>query len=90
MVKKGVDMKKDKNKIQIGDVLYEISKMYGTIIEWKIIDIFLEEYISGPATVIKVESPIYGKQNRFVSSLRHGWYGTREEADKAFDEFLDK
>ncbi len=31
-------MKKDKYKIQIGDVLYEPSKMYGKVIEHKILD----------------------------------------------------
>lgn len=83
-------MRKDKNKIQIGDVLYEISKMYGTVIEWEIVDIYLEDYINGPYAMVKIQSPIYGKHDRYASSLKTGWYNTKTEADKALDEFLDK
>lgn len=37
----------NKNEIRIGDVLYEPSVMHKTIIENKIVDVYMEQYISG-------------------------------------------
>lgn len=36
-----------KNEIHIGDVMYEPSVMYKRVIEHKIVDMYLEAYISG-------------------------------------------
>lgn len=76
-------MRKNKYKIQIGDVLYEASKMYGKVIEWRINDIFVEHYMGGDKTILTVESPVYGRSEKFLSDVTH-WHDTDEEAKAAF------
>ena len=43
-MRKDVKMKKDKYKIQIGDVMFEASKMYNKVIQHTILDIYFEKY----------------------------------------------
>ena len=75
-------MRKNRFRIQTGDVLYESSKMYNKVIEWEIKNIFVEHYIGGDKTIFLVESPVYGRQERFLSDVTH-WYDTYKEAEKA-------
>lgn len=75
-------MRKNKFKIQIGDVLYEASKTYNRVIKWEIKDIFVEHYIGGDKTIFIVESPVYGKGERFLGTVAY-WHDTYEEAEKA-------
>lgn len=72
-------MKKDKHKIQVGDILYEPSKMYGKVIEHKIVDIFFEGYISGWKTMVVTESYL-GRYTKFCSDVLH-WPDTKEAAE---------
>ena len=64
-------MKKDKFKLQRGDVLYEASKMYNKVIEWEIVDIFVEQYISGYKTIVVVKSDLFGKATKFLNDVFH-------------------
>ena len=73
---------KDAHKIQIGDVLFENSKSYKKIFEWKVIDIWLEEYISGIKTIVRCSNGVWTDMF-FVSDIL-AMYKTREEAEKAF------
>ena len=36
-------MRKDKYKVQVGDVLYQASKSYKKVFAWKVIAIWLED-----------------------------------------------
>ena len=74
-------MRKDKYMYQIGDVLYEPSKMYKRVIEWAIIDIFVEEYVGGYKTLFRVESEVFGRATKFLTDIIH-WYDTYDEAVK--------
>ncbi len=76
-------MKKDKYKIQIGDVLYEPSKMYGKVIEHKILDIYFENYVSGYKTIVVTESYL-GKSSRFSADVLH-WLDTAEKAEEVLN-----
>lgn len=51
-------MQKDKFKYQIGDELYEVKAdpQNYTTKGWKIVDIWVEQYVSGPKTIFKCES----------------------------------
>lgn len=73
-------MRKEKHKIQIGDVLYEPSKMYGKVIEHKIVDIFFEGYVLGWKTMVVTESCL-GRSTKFCSDVLH-WSDTREAAEE--------
>lgn len=75
---------KDRYKIQIGDVLYENSKSYNKIFEWKVIDIWLEDYISGNKTIVKCSNGSWTKEF-FVSDIL-AMYKTREEAQAKLKE----
>ena len=75
-------MRKNKFKIQIGDVLYEASETYHRVIEWKIKDIFVEHYIGGNKTIFTVESPVFGRSEKFLGTVAY-WHDTYEEAEKA-------
>lgn len=75
---------KDKYKIQIDDVLYENNKSYNKIFEWKIIDIWLEDYISGNKTIVKCSNGSWTKEF-FVSDIL-AMYKTREEAEAKLKE----
>ena len=72
-------MRKDKHKYQIGDVLYEPSKMYKRVITWQIVDILVEEYVSGYKTIFVVESDTLGKATKYLTDVIH-WCETSEEA----------
>lgn len=48
-------MRKDKYKYQIGDILYEASTSYVKVFAWKIVDIFVENYVGGPKVIFRVE-----------------------------------
>lgn len=72
---------KDKYKIQIGDVLFEYSKSYHKIFEWKVLDIWLEDYISGNKTIVKCSNGTWTKEF-FVADIL-AMSRTREEAEKA-------
>ena len=74
---------KDKSKIQIGDVLFESSKSYKKIFEWKVLDIWLEDYIGGNKTVVKCSNGTWTKE--FFASDIIAMYRTREEAEKALE-----
>lgn len=69
----------DGYKIRIGDTLFEHSKSYKRIFEWKIIDIWLENYISGNKTIVKCSNGIWTKEF-FVSDIL-AMCRTREEAE---------
>lgn len=75
-------MRKDKHKYQIGDILYEPSKMYNRVIEWKIVDIFVEEYVGGYKSIFIVNnSNTLVKTTKFLTDIIH-WCDTCEEAIK--------
>lgn len=75
---------KDKFKIQIGDTLFEDSKSYKKIFEWKILDIWLEDYIGGNKTIVKCSNGIWTKEF-FVSDIL-AMYRSREEAEAVLEE----
>lgn len=70
-----------KDKIQIGDTLYEVSKSYNRIFAWNVLDIFLEDYISGNKTIIKCSNGIW--TDEFYVSDILAMYRSREEAEQA-------
>lgn len=70
---------KDEHKIQIGDVLYEGSYSYGKVFEWKILDIWLENYISGNKTIVKCSNGTWTKEF-FVADVLQ-FHKTKEEAE---------
>lgn len=71
---------KDKYKIQIGDVLFEYSKSYHKIFEWKVLDIWLEDYIGGNKTIVKCSNGTCTKE--FFASDILVMCRSREEAEK--------
>lgn len=75
---------KDKYKIQIGDILYEDSKMYGKIIKHEIIDIFFEAYLSGWKTIVVTKS-FLGRKENFITDVLH-WYSDEECKEKLIKE----
>lgn len=81
-------MKKDKFKLHIGDTLYEASFMYARVIEWEIVDIFVERYVSGYKTIVVVKSDFLGTANKFVSDVLH-WYDIPEAAEAELQKKLD-
>ena len=70
-----------KFKIQIGDVLFENNKSYNKTFEWKVIDIWLEDYVSGNKTIVKCSNGSWTKEF-FVSDIL-AMYRSREEAEQA-------
>ena len=72
---------KEKYKIQKGDVLYENSKSYHKMFEWKVIDIWLEDYIGGNKTIVKCSNGTWTR-NFFASDILD-MYRSKEEAEKA-------
>lgn len=73
-------MRKDKHKYQIGDVLYEPSKMYKRIITWNIVDILVEEYVHDYKTIFVVnDSTTLGKTTKYLTDVIR-WCDTIEEA----------
>lgn len=73
-------MLKDKYKIQIGDVLYEYSKSYNKIFEWIVLDIWLEDYISGSKTIVKCTNGTWTSE--FFASDICAMVRTKEEAEE--------
>ena len=76
-------MKKDKYKIQIGDVMFEASKMYHKVIQHVIKDIYFEQYVSGYKTVVVTESYL-GTQSKYASDVC-SWHDCAKEAEKALE-----
>ena len=81
-------MRKDKFKYQIGDVLYEASFTYARIVEWEIVDIFVEPYVGGYKTIFTVKSDIFGKANKFLYDVCQ-WYDIPETAEAELQKKLD-
>lgn len=77
-------MRKEKFKIQVGDVLYEASIMYGKVIEHKVVNVFLEDYVSGWKTMVVTESYL-GRNTKFCTDVTN-WFDTVEEAEKSLKE----
>ena len=71
------------NEIRIGDVLYEPSVMYNRVIEHRIVDMYMEKYISGWGTIIITESWL-GRNSRFASDVTH-WKLSQEDAQKVIN-----
>lgn len=61
-------MKKDKYKIQIGDLMFEASKMYSKVIQHTISDIYFEQYMGGYKTVVVTNSYL-GRQCKYASDV---------------------
>ena len=76
-------MRQDKYKYQIGDVLYEASKTYHQVIEHKIIDIWVEDYIGGSKTIFRTESPKW-RYEKFFADIK-AMFNTREAAEEALE-----
>lgn len=70
----------NKNEIRIGDVLYEPSIMYKKAIEHKIVDMYLEKYVSGWGTIVVTESYLGRRSSHFASDVTR-WCLTKEEAE---------
>lgn len=84
-------MRQNKYQIRIGDVLYEASFTYRKVIEWKIVDIYIEEYLSGAKPVFSVVENgdgFHGRGVKFLSDILN-WYDTKEEADEELKKKLD-
>ena len=84
-------MRKDKHKYQIGDVLYEMSVSYAKVFAWKITDIFVENYTSGPKVIFKVEQDkergwLWAKE-MYLSDIQ-AMYDTKEEANEALKDWM--
>lgn len=72
--------RQSKYQLQIGDVLYEPNKGRKKVIEWKVVNIFVEDYMCGSKTIIVVENEELGKVNRFLSDVRL-WLDSASEAE---------
>lgn len=81
-------MRKDKYKIQAGDVLYQASKSYKKVFAWKVLAIWLEEYVGGTKTVLSCSNGTWEKEF-FAADVRE-WFDTREAAESALEEMLIK
>ena len=53
---------RDKYKIKIGDVLYQASKSYNKVFEWRVLDIWLEDYIGGNKTIVKCSNGTWSEE----------------------------
>ena len=62
----------NKNEIRIGNVLYEPSIMYNRVIEHRIVDMYMEKYISGWGTIVVTESYM-GRGKKFASDIKN-WH----------------
>lgn len=82
-MRKDEKMKKDKYKIQIGDAMFEASKMYNKVIQHTILDIYFEKYVTGYKTVVVTESYL-GKQTKYASDVCN-WYDSLKEAEEALN-----
>ena len=77
-------MRKEKYKVQVGDVLYQASKSYKKVFAWKVIAIWLEDYISGTKTVLSCSNGTWAEEF-FASDVRE-WFDMREDAEAALAE----
>lgn len=80
-------MRKNKYKLQIGDVLYEASRGRKKVIKWEIVNIFVEDYMSGSKVIFVVENEVYGKCEKFLSDVSH-WLDTEGEATKCLEKMF--
>ena len=76
--------RKDKYKVQVGDELYQASKSYKKVFAWKVLAIWLEEYVGGTKTVLRCSNGTWTKEF-FASDVRE-WFDMREEAEAALAE----
>jgi hypothetical protein len=76
-----------KNEIRIGDVLYEPSVTYKRVIEHKIVDMYLEAFISGWGTIVVTESYM-GRGKKFASDIKN-WHFDKEDAELALTKRLE-
>ena len=81
-------MRKDKYKVQVGDVLYQASKSYKKGFAWKVIAIWLEDYISGRKTVLSCSNGTWAEE--FFASDVRGWFDDREAAVAVLEEMLNE
>lgn len=81
-------MRKDKYKVQVGDVLYQASKSYKKVFAWKVIAIWLEDYISGTKTVLSCSNGTWAEE--FFASDVRGWFDDREVAESVLEEMLNE
>lgn len=79
--------KQSKYKLQRGDVLYQASKSYKRVFKWTIVDIFVEDYLSGGKVIFVVENEVLGRVQKFMSDVMY-WYETEAEAQEFLDEEL--
>lgn len=85
-------MRQSKYQIRIGDILYEASFTYRKVIEWKITDICVEDYLGGAKTIFTVMDLSCrgsGRSTKYLSDVL-SWYNTREEAEAELKRKLDK
>lgn len=80
-------MCKEKYKIQIGDTLYQASKSYKKVFEWKVLDIWLEDYISGNKTIVKCSNGTWTEEF-FVADIL-AMSRCREEAEAKLKEMSE-
>ena len=81
-------MRKDKYKVQVGDELYQASKSYKKVFAWKVLAIWIEDYISGTKTVLSCTNGTWTKEF-FASDVRE-WFDMREEAEAALAERMNE
>ena len=74
-------MKKDKDKFQIGDIIYEASVSQGQVIEWTIIDIFAEQDDEGWVPVFVLKSNLLDRSERKFDGMI-GLLDRKESAEK--------
>ena len=86
-------MRIDKNKWQIGDIIYEASTSYKKVKKFEITNIWIENYLSGPKTIVRLyeldpkTGDILWTTTKFMSDVIH-YYDTPEEAEAALAEML--
>ena len=81
-------MRKDQYKVQEGDTLYQASKSYNKVFAWRVLEIWLEDYISGVKTILRCTNGTWTKE--FFASDVKEWFDTREEAVKALKEMMEE
>ena len=80
-------MRKVKYKVQVGDELYQASKSYKKVFAWKVLAIWLEDYIGGTKTILRCSNGTW-IQEVFASDVKE-WFDTREEAEAALKEMTE-
>ncbi len=80
-------MRKDQYKVQVGDTLYQASKSYNKVFAWMVLEIWLENYITGFKTIVRCTNGTWTEEF-FVSDVKE-WFDTLEEAEKAFKEMTE-